>query len=80
MNKKSLGLLFLGICILIALILSVGTKDLFNTLKNAKIEYIIIGILLFVISLFIKALRWYILLKDAYPNLKYQKLLAPYLY
>jgi len=80
MNKKSLLLLILGFCILGALIFSVGTKDIIDTLKDVKIEYLMLGIAFFVISLFIKALRWYVLLKDAYPELRYQTLFAPYLF
>ena len=80
MNKKSLLLLLLVLSILIVLVYSVGTDDIIDTLKDVKIEYIILGIVFFIISLFVKALRWYVLLKDAYPNLRYQTLLAPYLF
>ncbi len=80
MRKRTIILLILGLSILFALIYSVGTKDIIETLSEAKKEYILLGISLFVLSLFVKCTRWYMLLKDAYPNLGYKKLLAPFLF
>ena len=75
MDKKTLSLLAISILILVVMLYYIGIDKVYGALKVAKLEYIVIAILMQVFTYLLYALRWKILNNVVGINVGVKKLL-----
>jgi hypothetical protein len=62
-------LIFIGLSLVYLLVYIVGGREVFVLLVSANVSYIFFALCLFLLSLLLKTLTWYILQKVKYPQL-----------
>lgn len=80
MNKTIKLILFcLGLLLLFGLIYRVGFYEIIEVIIKAKLPFLFFGVLIYLISIFTRSLKWFLLIKIIENKIKYRQLLPLYL-
>ncbi|MFQ6043784.1 MAG: lysylphosphatidylglycerol synthase transmembrane domain-containing protein, partial [Candidatus Poribacteria bacterium] len=72
-------LLFLsGLCILALMVFWAGPSKIWSASKKANSIFMILGAMIFVLYLFVRSLRWYVMLKATKNDIKLRELIPVY--
>ncbi|HIE27579.1 TPA: flippase-like domain-containing protein [Candidatus Poribacteria bacterium] len=74
----NLLLLLLGLCILALMVFWAGPVKIWSASKKANAVFMVSGLLIFVFYLFMRSLRWYVMLKATKDDIKLKELIPVY--
>jgi len=74
----NLLLFFLGLCILGLMVVLADPSKIWDALKKADLIFMVSGLLVFVFYLFVRSLRWHVMLKATKEDVKLRELVPVY--
>jgi len=77
-NLINVLLFFLGVGILVLIVILAGPSNIWDASKKADLIFMTLGLLVFVLYLFVRSLRWHLMLKTTKDDIKLREFIPVY--